>query len=141
MTLSTKEKVDLSRYRLEKAKRLLKDALGLFDSHSYESSVNRSYYAILTASKAILILRGVDAETHEDIKTMLSREFIRTGLLPKEFGEIFRSVQARRVDSDYGDYVDIGKDEALDSLKRAEEFLQKIEELLLSLSKDIKPNV
>jgi hypothetical protein len=35
----------------------------------------------------------------------LSREFIKPGLLSKEMGEIFRSLQARRVDSDYGDYV------------------------------------
>lgn len=137
MTLSTKEKVDLSRYRFEKAKRLLQDAHGLFEAGAYESSVNRSYYAILTASKAILILRGVDTETHEGVKTMLSREFIRTGLLPKEFGEIFRSLQARRVDSDYGDYIEIGKDEALDSLNRAEEFLQKIEEVLAGMTKGI----
>ena len=137
MTLSIKEKVDLSRYRLEKAHRLLKDARGLFNSGSYESSVNRSYYAILIASKAILVLRGVEAETHEGIKTMLSKEFIRPGLLPQEFGEIFRGIQARRVDSDYGDYVEIGKDEALDSLNRAEEFLKKIEEVAVGMTKDI----
>lgn len=136
MTLSATQKVDLSQYRFEKAQRLLKDARSLFDSGSYESSVNRSYYALLTASRTVLILRGVDAETHEGIKTMLSKEFIRRGLLPKEFGETFRSIQARRVDSDYGDYVEIGKDEALDSLKRAERFLQKIEELVLSMTKE-----
>jgi len=40
---------------------------------------------------------------------MLSKEFIRTGLLPKNSGEIFRTIQARRTDSDYGDYVEISK--------------------------------
>lgn len=138
MTLRTKEKLDLSAYRLEKAKNLLNDAQLLYDAGSYESSVNRSYYSILTASKSILILRGVDAETHEGIKTMLSREFIKKGLLPKAFGEIFRSIQARRVDSDYGDYVEIGKDEALDSLNRAGVFVQKVEEVILSMIKEIQ---
>lgn len=100
MTLSAKDKVELSQYRLERARKFLKDAQNLFDIGSYESSINRSYYAILSASKAILILRGADPESHEGIKTMLSKEFIRTGLFPKEFGETFRSIQSRRVDRD-----------------------------------------
>jgi len=126
MTLNIKDKVDLSVYRMGKAKRLLEDARQLFNSGSYESSVNRSYYAVLTASRSLLTLRGIDAETHEGVKTMLSKEFIKTGLLPREFGETFRSIQARRVDSDYGDYVEIGNNEAADSLKRAEEFVGKV---------------
>lgn len=129
MTLSVKDKIEFSRYRLEKAKRLFQDALNLFNSGSYESSINRSYYAVLTASRSLLILRGIDPETHEGVKTMLSKEFIRTDLLPKEFGETFRSIQARRMDSDYGDYIEIGLNEASDSLKRTEEFIRKVEEV------------
>ena len=137
MTLSIKDKIELSRYRIEKAKKILKDASNLFKTSSYESAINRSYYAVLNASRSLLILRGIDPETHEGIKTMLSREFIRTGLLPKKFGETFRSIQSRRIDSDYGDYVEIGIDEASDSLKKAREFVSKAEDLLNSIVKDL----
>jgi uncharacterized protein (UPF0332 family) len=137
MTLSIKDKIELSRYRIEKAKKILKDASNLFKTSSYESAINRSYYAVLNASRSLLILRGIDPETHEGIKTMLSKEFIRTGLLPKKFGETFRSIQSRRIDSDYGDYVEIGVDEASDSLKKAREFVSKAEELLNSIVKDL----
>ncbi|NOZ69233.1 MAG: HEPN domain-containing protein [Deferribacteres bacterium] len=130
MTLKIEDKIELARYRIEKAKRFIQDSSNLLGTKSYESSVNRSYYAVLTASRALLTLRGIDPETHEGVKTMLSKEFIRTGLLPKEFGETFRSIQARRIDSDYGDYIEIGYDEAGDSLKRAEDFVEKAEELL-----------
>jgi uncharacterized protein (UPF0332 family) len=133
MTLSIKDKIELSRYRLEKAKRLIRDAHNLLNSGSYESSVNRSYYAVLNASRSLLILRGLDPETHEGVKTMLSKEFIRTGILPKETGETFRSIQARRIDSEYGDYIEISYEEASDSLKRAEEFIKKIEEVSNSI--------
>ena len=61
---------------------------------------------------------------------MLTKEFIRTGLLPKEFGETFRSIQARRIDSDYGDYVEISIKEASESLKQSQEFVKKVEEVL-----------
>lgn len=69
---------------------------------------------------------------------MLSKEFIRTGLLPKEFGETFRSIQARRLDSDYGDYIEIGLEEASDSFKRAEEFVGKAENVLNRIIGDIE---
>ncbi len=137
MTLSVRDKIELSQYRMEKAHKLLQDAINLFNTGSYESSINRSYYAVLTASRSLLILRGIDPETHEGVKTMLSKEFIRTGLLPKEFGETFRGIQARRIDSDYGDYVEIGVDEASDSLKRAQEFVKKAEEVLNNLIEDL----
>lgn len=137
MTLSIRDKIELSRFRLEKSKRLLRDAFNLFNTGSYESSINRSYYAVLTASRSLLILRGIDPETHEGVKTMLSKEFIRTGILPKEFGETFRSIQARRVDSDYGDYVEISMEEAMDSLKRAEKFVQTVEEISDRIIKDL----
>jgi len=135
--LSIKDKIELSRYRIEKAKKILKDASNLFKTSSYESAINRSYYAVLNASRSLLILRGIDPETHEGIKAMLSKEFIRTGLLPKKFGETFRSIQSRRIDSDYGDYIEIGIDEASDSLKKAREFVSKAEELLNSIVKDL----
>ncbi len=130
MMLTAEEKIEIARYRMEKAKRLLGDADTLFQSSSFESSINRAYYAILNASRSLLILRGIEAETHEGTKTMLSKEFIKTGLLPKEFGETFRSIQARRIDSDYGDYVEIGLEEATDSIQRARRFIEKAEEVL-----------
>jgi len=135
--MSINDKIDLCKYRIEKSKKLISDATKLFDAASYESSVNRSYYAIHTAAKALLVLRGIEPETHDGVKTMLSKEFIRTGLLPKEFGETFRGIYARRIDSDYGDYIEIGIDESAESLKRAYEFVEKVEELTINILKDL----
>lgn len=36
----------------------------------WESSVNKSYYAALSAAKAVLILFGIDPKSHEGVKTM-----------------------------------------------------------------------
>ena len=126
MTLSKNEKKDFAAYRMEKAEGFLKDAKTLLDASSYGSSANRSYYAVLAAGRSLLVLRGIEADTHEGVKTILSREFIKTGLIPKEMGEIFRNLQARRIDSDYGDYVEITEKEAADSLAKAKRFVSEI---------------
>lgn len=70
MTLTGEEKKSLSKYRLEKAKRLLEDAKLLLEKERLESSINRSYYAALTAAKGVLILFGVDPKTREGVKTI-----------------------------------------------------------------------
>ena len=130
MTLTPEQKKDLSSYRLQKSRSLLEDAQVLYKNGSYESSINRAYYAVLSAAKALLILRGIDPETHEGVKTMISREFVKNGLLPKEYSEYFRNLQSRRLDSDYGDFIDLGKEEAEDSLTRARQFVDKMGEII-----------
>lgn len=132
MTLSQDDKKDLAAYRLQKAAVFLNDAKTLLDASSYGSSANRSYYAMLSAARSLLILRGISADTHEGVKTMISREFIKTGLFPKEMGEVFRNLQARRVDSDYGDYVEITEQEARDSLAKAEQFVSEVKRVYRS---------
>ncbi len=138
MTLSSEEKIQLSRYRMEKARRALSDAKNLVGLDAFDASVNRSYYAILSADRSVLILRGIDPETHDGIKTMLSREFIKDGTLPKDLMETFRRVRGRRVNFDYGDYSETGEYEALDSSTRTEEFLKKTSELVNELVKGLE---
>jgi hypothetical protein len=69
MTLSPAEKRDLARYRMEKAKSLLRDAEILLESGSFSSSANRSFYAVLAAARSLLAMRGTDPESHEWIQT------------------------------------------------------------------------
>lgn len=136
MTLSAREKVDLARFRMDKARGLAKDARTLLAAASFASSANRSYYAVLTAARALLALRGQDAQTHEGVKILLSRDFIKTGIVAPDAAEIFRVLQARRMDSDYGDYVEIRQLEAEDSLSKAEEFLAVAEKALEDMVKE-----
>jgi uncharacterized protein (UPF0332 family) len=136
MTLSGDEKVDLARYRMGKAAGLLADGETLLSASSYASSANRSYYAALSAARALLVIRGTDPESHEGVKVLLSREFIRTGMLAKSAAETFRVLQARRMDSDYGDFIEIGDSEATDSLSKARQFVESAGQVLETLVKD-----
>lgn len=129
MTLSVEEKINLSNYRLEKAKESLNDSSLLFSNKSYNASANRSYYAVLLAARSLLILRGIDPESHEGVKIMFAKEYIKTELLPVTFSDYFRNLQGRRIDSDYSDYVEINKIEAEDSLTKAKEFIVSVEKL------------
>lgn len=137
MTLTADEKKALSKYRLDKALRLLDDAALLLREKRWESSVNRSYYAALNAAKAALILYGIDPKTHEGVKTMISKEFVLKGLLPKEHGKWFRELLSEREDVDYADYVVIDAADASDAHANAGKFVSKIREVAAALERQI----
>lgn len=130
MTLSAEDKKTLSQFRLQKAKEFLDDAKKNFDDKRYRTSVNRSYYAALNAARALLILEGANPETHDGVVTMLSLRFVKKSILPSEVIKSFKLLLSRRTDVDYGDFDDIGKDEALDSLHNAQSFVETIEQAM-----------
>lgn len=133
MTLSAEEKKALSKFRLEKAERLLDDARLLLREGRRESSVNRSYYAALSAAKAVLIIFGIDPKTHEGIKTMVNKKLVLDGLIPKEHGKWFRNLLFEREDADYADYVTIDSSDAENAFNDASRFIEKIKEVITTL--------
>ena len=137
MTLDREEKKTLSKYRLEKAERLLEDARLLFKESRWESSVNRSYYSALNAAKAALILFGVDPKTHEGVKTMVNKNLISDGLIGQEYGKLFRNLLSEREDADYTDYVMIDAADAEEALQNASILIEKIKEVIISVSKQL----
>ncbi|RMG04400.1 MAG: HEPN domain-containing protein [Nitrospirae bacterium] len=125
MTLSVEEKQVLSKYRLEKSENMLEEAIFNFEHGKYATSVNRAYYAVLNSARALLILKGIDPQTHTGCKTMLSLHLIRTGLMNERVIEDFKVLFSRRTDVDYGDFETIDRKRAEDSIKRARRFLKE----------------
>jgi len=131
------EKKTLSKYRLDKAERLLEDAKLLLKEERWESSINRSYYAVLSAAKAALILFGIDPKTHEGVKTMVSKKLVLDGLISKEYGKWFRTLLFEREDVDYADYVIIDPSQAEDGYNNAVRFIEKVKDVIEMLIKQI----
>lgn len=63
------------------------------------TTVNRNYYAALSAVRALLILDGVNPEPHGGAVTRFGL-LIRTKLLPVTVAKDFTTVMARRTDVD-----------------------------------------
>lgn len=137
MTLDKKEKRALSKFRLEKARNLLEDAKLLLKEGRAESSINRSYYAALSASKAALILFGIDPKTHEGVKTMVNKMLVLEGLIQKEYGKWFRTLLFERENVDYSDYTAIDLSDAEEAYAVASKYIEKIKEIIPLLIKQL----
>ncbi|MDP2984043.1 MAG: HEPN domain-containing protein [Candidatus Latescibacter sp.] len=80
------------RSMLEKARDKLETARILFENRKFDDVVSRSYYAVYHALNAVLISRGLSFSSHAQNIGVFNREFVKTGVFPKEFSEIVQGL-------------------------------------------------
>lgn len=70
-------RIDLSRYRLQKAKETLASAKRDMDAEDYASANNRAYYAIFHAMRAVLALNGEDYKKHSAVISRFTLNYLK----------------------------------------------------------------
>lgn len=119
---------DLSAYRLDKATTLLTQAELLLKNQQYDGSVNRSYYAIFNAVRAILAFVRLDSQSHRGVISFFDRYFVKTGIVEKRFSTMVHEAFDTRQDNDYEDFYQPTEAEAQEQFEHATQFLQEIRE-------------
>ena len=74
--MTDEEMRELVKLRLESSRELYNDACNLYEQGSYKSANNRAYYSMEKALKALLAIKGKDANTHNGILQLFNRYFI-----------------------------------------------------------------
>ena len=64
----------------------LKSAEINFNNGLYETSINRSYYAVFYAGNALLAKKGISTKTHKGIVKKFNLEYIHKGDFDKYIG-------------------------------------------------------
>jgi len=121
---------ELSKHRLTKAKEDLSTAKVLFDSGKFAQSINRSYYAIFHATRALLAFDKYDSKKHSGVIHFFNHNYIATNRIEHRFGKIIAMAFNIRVRADYHDFYVASKEDALKQLQNAEEFFNRIEKYL-----------
>ena len=120
----------LAAVRLDKARVFLRDAETNLAADSFLTSVNRSYYCIYHAMRAVLALDRFDSKKHSSIISQFRKNYIKTGIFPATLSDIIRTSFRDRNDCDYMDYYIISKDDTVAQLENAKTFLTAIEDYL-----------
>ena len=118
---------DLSSHRLKKSKDLIAQAKLLFDNEQYDGCINRSYYAIFNAMRALLAFLQLDSRKHSGVISFFDKYFVKTGIFRKEFSKIVhKSFDFRQV-SDYDDFYIISIDQAEMQIDNCAKFISEVE--------------
>ena len=113
-------------YRINRAYESLEDARILADNERWNATTNRLYYATFYAVIAILLKNNQEVSTHSGAKSIFSEKFIKTGIIPTKYGQIYSRLFTWRQKSDYDDLFDFDKETILPYLKDVEDFLHVI---------------
>ena len=120
-------KKDLMLYRLENAKSDLKAAKILFAAEEYKGANNRAYYAIFHSLNAVHALSGAAYKRHKDAIGNFNKEYVKTGIFPREIGRKISEAEEIRHASDYDDFYIASKEESERQIAVAEEFTELVE--------------
>jgi uncharacterized protein (UPF0332 family) len=114
------------RARMDQAQETLKEAQVLFEQDFWRGTINRSYYAMFYAVLALAASKGVAISKHTHAIAFLDKEFIRTGIFPKELSRALHIGFDERQTTDYGEIWDIDHTEAEQTLSDARLFVKTI---------------
>ncbi|MCM1087592.1 MAG: HEPN domain-containing protein [Muribaculaceae bacterium] len=70
--------IELCKYRIQEAEDSLTVAKNCLKDNFYKDTINRSYYAVFYAVKAILSLGTVDFKRHKDVGRRTSRNCVHS---------------------------------------------------------------
>ncbi len=120
----------LARWRLESAKARLAEARDLLRSRGYPGAINRAYYAIFTAARALLALKEIDSRTHQAAFLLFHKHYVKTGLFPRELAELAKRAKGIREAADYDDYVKVPAADARREVAAAAKFVRAVEKFV-----------
>jgi len=123
-------RADLSKYRLQEAQDSLRVAEHCLKVGLYKDSINRSYYAAFYSVKAVLALDTVDFKRHKDVMGYFNKNYVATGLFPRDLGRLLGRLKQLREKSDYDDFYLASKDQASSQYETAKLTLDMVKEHL-----------
>ena len=97
------ETLALINYRLERAHETLEEARILLEQGHANTYVNRLYYACFYAVSALLLTKGFSSAKHSGIRSLFHQNFVKSGLVDQELGQLFDKLYDNRQKGDYAD--------------------------------------
>lgn len=122
------EKATLITYRLSQARESLKEAdVLLREGMSRRSVMNRLYYAMFYALLALLQDKQLGSSKHSGAISLFDREFIKTGLLEKDFSKVLHRTFELRQKADYMEQTEVTTQDIDEIHPQVSAFVSRIE--------------
>ena len=124
------EREVLVQYRLEQAEESLESAQLLLDNKKYRPSVSRSYYGMFYAILTLLAIEGRHTSKHSGAIAMFNREFVKKGMLDKNFSRWLQEAFDLRQRADYREMFSISYKRTKEVLEHARAFVAEVKRLI-----------
>ena len=129
-TLDNETRQQIVNYRCESARSTLDDAVYLFNDGRLNGAANRLYYACYYVVEALLISDGIQASTHQGVKSMFGAHYIVKGKIDVRWSKYFSAVLNLRKTADYDFFVKYERQELEPLINEASDFISTVEQLI-----------
>lgn len=119
--------MDVAQYKLEQAKDDLDTAKLLLDAGKYKAANNRAYYSCYHAIDSALALEPTAFKRHKDTLAYFNKNYVHSGLFPREIGRKISRLEVIRHKSDYDSFYIASREEAVEQIDVASEVVALIE--------------
>lgn len=127
------DKKDLIKYRIERSKETIEDARIALGNSRLHNAENRIYYAMFYIVSALACYSDFSTSSHNKLIGWFNKNYVHAGIVPKEFGKIYRRQFESRMESDYDDYIRLEYEDVKNDYENALRFISEIEKLIFSL--------
>lgn len=93
--------MNAAKEELKLALEIFSDAELMYKEHRLKSCVNRSYYSMFHATKALLLSKGIDCNSHAGALQRFGQSIIRKDILDAKFAKSLHRAYRLREKSDY----------------------------------------
>lgn len=134
MTINEQTKADLIKYRIDQARDTIEVVDLLIENDKLSTAVNRLYYGMFYSLLALALKFNFETSKHQQLIGWFNKEFIRTGLIEKEYGRILRDAYENRTSGDYDSFVVFDRTEVLLLFSDMKSFIEQLEIYIRSSS-------
>ena len=124
---------DLLCYRMEQAHETLREAEILLNESALRGAINRAYYAMFYALLALLATKRLGTSRHSGALALFDREFVKSGVFPRELSRSLHLAFDRRQSHDYGEMTQVNHQITKGTMTDAKTFVAAIESYLRSV--------
>ena len=129
---------ELILYRLGQAKETLREGDVLAQEGLWHGVVNRAYYAMFYATLALTVYRSQSISKHTGVISFFDKEFVLTGVFPREYSRMLHLAFERRQNNDYGEFMLVDEGEAIKALSEAKAFVEIVSKYLESVTGQVE---
>lgn len=109
----------------DKTKKTIERAESNLSDGDIDTAVNRAYYSVFYIMTAMMLSHGEVFSSHKQLITNFNKTYIKTGLLPKEYGAKISKCQRLRHQGDYEPCPDISHRDAKEQIEFANDLYHK----------------
>ncbi len=102
----------------------------LINQEFYEEAVTRLFYGLLFCARALLLTSGKSPEDPDEIIAMFNSEFVKKGMVDKEWRTLIKDVKNMAKKADFSPTFTVSEEKMKSLMERAEVFMEQVEDII-----------